>query len=145
MRECIRCKEQKPLSEFNFKIKAKNLRQAHCKDCSRLYVQGHYNKNKQYYLDKARVRNQRIRKIVKKFLWEYLSTNSCVDCGEKDPIVLEFDHIRDKLFNVSVMARNKTLIDVQNEVAKCEVRCANCHRRKTAKQFGWHKEFIMPL
>jgi hypothetical protein len=26
---------------------------------------------------------------------------------------------------------------VENELAKCQVRCANCHRRRTAVQFDW--------
>jgi hypothetical protein len=29
---------------------------------------------------------------------------------------------------------------VSAEIDKCEVRCANCHRRKTVKQFKWFKE-----
>lgn len=27
---------------------------------------------------------------------------------------------------------------VKTEIAKCEIRCANCHAVKTAKQFGWY-------
>jgi hypothetical protein len=64
-----------------------------------------------------------------------------VDCGENDPVVLEFDH-RDPEQKVETicgllrnLADNHTLL---TEIAKCDVRCANCHRRKTAKQFGWH-------
>jgi hypothetical protein len=58
---------------------------------------------------------------------------------KNDPIVLEFDHLSDKITAVSKMHRNFTLEAVKLEIRKCEVRCANCHRRKTAKQFGWYK------
>jgi hypothetical protein len=72
-----------------------------------------------------------------------LKANPCVDCGETDPIILEFDHItNDKHFNISDATRHgygmKKLIA---EIAKCEVRCANCHRKKTYERSGWtHKD-----
>ncbi|MBI3486273.1 hypothetical protein HY025_05040 [Candidatus Daviesbacteria bacterium] len=144
MRQCSRCKKHKFLNEFNFKDKAKGLRQYHCKECSRLYVQSHYKRNRQYYIRKAKIRNEKTRKVIKDFVWNYLSKHACVDCGEKDPIVLEFDHIRDKSFTISSAGRDRLLEDVIREIKKCEVRCANCHRRKTAKQFGWDKK-ALPL
>lgn len=107
-------------------------------------MQSHYKNNKEYYLLKARKRNLKIRKIIRNYIFEYFNTHKCVDCSEEDPIVLEFDHIKDKKFTISSVGRDRTLVEVQKEIEKCEVRCANCHRRKTAKQFGWHKEF-MPL
>lgn len=63
-----------------------------------------------------------------------------MDCGENDPVVLEFDHISDKIDSVSRMICDSYSLDsLEKEIAKCEVRCANCHRRKTAKQLGWYK------
>jgi 5-methylcytosine-specific restriction endonuclease McrA len=62
-----------------------------------------------------------------------------VDCGEKDPIVLEFDHIHSKKANVAAMLNHHGWPAIQQEIEKCEIRCANCHRRRTAKQFGWFK------
>lgn len=144
MKKCSRCKQQKELSEFNIKNKIKGTRQYQCKSCSRFYVRSHYEKNKEYYLLKAHKRNQRIRSEIRTHVWNYLNTHPCIDCGERDIIVLEFDHIKDKLFTISSIGRNKKLEEVQKEIKKCEVRCANCHRRKTALQFGWHKKF-MPL
>jgi len=68
----------------------------------------------------------------------YLLGHPCIDCGEKDIIVLEFDH-KDRTTKYKAIAhliggKLETLI---TEIEKCEVRCANCHKRKTAKQFGW--------
>jgi hypothetical protein len=62
------------------------------------------------------------------------------DCGEKNPVVLEFDHIQDKKCDISRMLANGLSIKtIKAEISKCEVRCANCHRRKTAKDYNWYK------
>jgi len=61
----------------------------------------------------------------------------CVDCGECDPIVLQFDHTRGKKFNIGDAGRKGlSLPVVLREISKCEVRCANCHQRKTARDFA---------
>ena len=54
----------------------------------------------------------------------------CIDCGENNPVVLDFDHVRGEKFRcVSDMARQSYgLKTIQAEIEKCEVRCANCHR-----------------
>lgn len=72
---------------------------------------------------------------------EYLKDHPCIDCGEADPVVLEFDHRGDKVTEISAAAymRAWTWERVEAEIAKCEVRCANCHKRKTAREQGWHK------
>lgn len=141
MKICSRCKKEKQREDFNFKNKLKKTRQYHCKDCSRLYTQKHYKKNKEYYLQKAKKRNQIIKHKIKKYTWSYLSEHPCVDCGEDDPVVLEFDHIKNKNAVISEMYRNYTLENVKLEISKCQVRCANCHRRKTAKEGSWNKKF----
>lgn len=68
------------------------------------------------------------------YIGKYLSTHSCVDCGENDILVLEFDH-KDRISKsseISKMVKGRaTLAKVIQEIQKCDVRCANCHRRKT--------------
>jgi hypothetical protein len=75
---------------------------------------------------------------VRSLLFEYLSTKKCFDCGENDPIVLDFDHKdpRNKFKPISLMLSGHYSWDsVLKEIKKCEIRCANCHRRKTYLQF----------
>jgi hypothetical protein len=60
----------------------------------------------------------------------------CADCGETDPVVLEFDHLGDKRFTIGVAIRDRNWQSVLEEMAKCEVVCANCHRRRTATRRG---------
>lgn len=142
MKVCQRCKGLIDSSKFNYKIKAKNLLSPYCKDCSREYVKNHYRANREYYLKKANIRNKKIRQEIKKYIWDFLKLNKCVDCGENNPIVLEFDHVKEKSFTISRHAKDHTLEQVKLEIDKCEVRCANCHRVRTANQFGWSR---MPL
>ncbi len=73
---------------------------------------------------------------------DYFSEHPCVDCGETDPIVLDFDHVRgQKSYNVgrAISGSHRSWKSIMTEIAKCDVRCCNCHRKKTAAQFGWHK------
>ena len=60
-----------------------------------------------------------------------LAAARCVDCGEPDMTVLEFDHVGVKRGKVSVMVWNVALATLENEIAQCEIRCCNCHRRVT--------------
>lgn len=77
------------------------------------------------------------RQKVRTLLFDFLSTQACLDCGETDPIVLEFDHVNreDKFKDVSrLLAGHYSWMTIQREISKCEIRCANCHRRKTHVQ-----------
>jgi len=68
----------------------------------------------------------------KKRLAEIKTASGCVDCGEKNQIVLDFDHIKDKKYNVSRMIHDGfSWKAILNEIKKCEVVCANCHRIRT--------------
>jgi hypothetical protein len=102
-------------------------------------ARNHYLSNKQKIIDRAKKHTKIYRDRNAKFVQEYLKDHPCVDCGESDPIVLEFDHVRgQKRKDVSNLWRSgasiKSLID---EFAKCDIRCANCHRRKTHKELGY--------
>jgi hypothetical protein len=79
-------------------------------------------------------RNQReaaIREEIRKLK----STTPCADCEETYPhYVMDFDHVRGKKEqNVSAMMRKPTK-KIWDEIAKCELVCANCHRVRTYHQ-----------
>lgn len=75
------------------------------------------------------------KKVIRAFLAEYYSTHPCVDCGEDDITVLDFDHLLEKNFGM-----NKAIGDVmpleriKSELEHGEVRCSNCHRKVTAER-----------
>lgn len=71
---------------------------------------------------------------------KHLESHGCIDCGETNPICLDFDHVKgSKFLGISQMVHasfsyKKILI----EMNKCVVRCANCHRKKTAQDHEWY-------
>jgi len=92
--------------------------------------------------EKRAIQKERKRRI-RQYVWDYLSNNPCIDCGEKNPILLEFDHRKSfkKISTVSNLVSNgysiKTIV---KEIGKCRVRCVKCHRMKTAKDQKWYKD-----
>jgi hypothetical protein len=140
MKQCSVCKKKKPLVEFNRHAKRPDGLQPHCRECNRETSRRYYQKNRQEHLAVVKRRNREQRRKIRQFLYDYLGRNPCIDCGEQNPCCLEFDHLRDKTYNVSRMAaQGLSLARVKQEIEKCEVRCANCHRKKTAKTFGWYR------
>jgi len=95
----------------------------------------HYLKHKQKMKDRTAIYRKIARPRNKKFVDDYLASHPCVDCGEKDIDVLDFDHLGNKLCNVRYMANSCWSVEmIKKEIEKCEVRCANCHRRITRKR-----------
>lgn len=95
----------------------------------------HYQSNKAAYKERKIRWRTKQRALLYEYILAYLKEHPCVDCGEADPIVLEFDHRGGKTMALTDMARQcKSLVAVITEIEKCDVRCANCHRRKTYRE-----------
>jgi hypothetical protein len=135
------CGQTKPEAEFAFADVTKGTRQSHCRKCQAAYRRAHYLANREEYIRREVARMKKYRIENRALLIAYLLTHPCVDCGRADPVMLDFDH-RDpaeKKGNVTELALRKPWRLVLLEIAKCDVRCANCHLRRTARQFGWRK------
>ncbi len=137
MRRCGRCKRKKPAEEFAWRRKAKGQRDNYCRPCRAAYKQEHYAANRRRYIEQASVRRTASVLARTEFLVAFLREHPCVDCGEGDPVVLEFDHLGEKEFSISKGLRSRNWQSVLDEMAKCEVVCANCHRRRTARRGGF--------
>lgn len=144
LRECRACHLAKPLTEFPFRSLDRQTHRWTCKACQRMYSREWYLRNVSRHKTAARRARRRARQRARTFVTEYLRQHQCVDCGESDERVLEFDHLRDKVAEVSVLARSGRSVDeIATEIAKCEVRCANCHRRKTCARIGSYRIIAM--
>ena len=110
-----------------------------CRECKRVYDREYHTKRTAAQKHK-KTSQQKTRRIDnRKYILEYLKTHPCECCGETDPVVLEFDHIdpTTKEYTISLMVMHSKE-NIDKEIAKCRVLCANCHRRHTAKQMGWY-------
>ena len=137
MRRCGRCGSFKPLDDFAWRRKAKGQLDNYCRPCRAAYKQEHYAANRHRFIDLAMRRKRRLAIARAEFLFDYFRDHPCVDCGEKDPLVLEFDHLGDKSFEISRGLRDRSWQAILAEMAKCDVLCANCHRRRTALRGGF--------
>lgn len=136
MKYCKGCDTTKPLEDFHkhtyVRKDGTQLRQTLCKPCHHK----HYAKTATEHNKRMRIRNREV-------ILRYLAEHPCEICGEIDPVCLEFDHIdpNQKLYCVSTFSRHARKVSkLEAEIAKCRVLCANCHRRETAKQFGYRSK-----
>src|SRR5712691_7919047 len=135
MRTCTKCGIAKPLDQFPPVRRGEAKLQAWCRPCFARANAANYARNRER--EKARLIGQKIarRAVVREHLIAYLSSHPCVDCGISDIIVLEFDHRGEKVADVATYADGgRSWERVLVEIRKCDVRCANCHRRVTARR-----------
>ena len=113
------------------------------REYQREYMRSWYQKNKATHIAYVRKRDKRIETWLK----EYKSSLSCPECGESHPACLEFHHLnpKDKKFTIGRQERRATLKSLQEEIAKCRVLCANCHRKEHWRQRNKEKESGRPL
>lgn len=135
VKTCSRCGVTNPLDSFPPVRRGKPKLQSWCRACFAENNARYYQENRE--AQKARLLHnsaERQHENEAKMI-EYLLAHPCVDCGETDIIVLEFDHLRDKTKNVSALLRGtNSWSRIEAEINKCVVRCANRHRRETERR-----------
>lgn len=162
-KECDKCGETKRLADFAIirrKLRAANPKRysRKCKECSRAPSATEVDPNfKPDRVNKAPVKKRSLterraysaeyqrkaRRAVRIKAMEYLADKGCCECGERDPRVLEFDHIKpaDKKHDICTLLgsgyswASETL---RGEIRKCRVLCANCHRLHTINQQAYY-------
>lgn len=109
---CTKCGRELPLDAFPWRNKAAGTRRSDCKECHSAYM-------KNQYASKKRI------------IEEQKAQQKCAKCGETRGYVLDYHHLNpeEKTSTIARMTSNKyNLEDIQKEVNKCIVLCANCHR-----------------
>lgn len=128
MRFCKSCESHKDEQDFNRKG---NGYQSQCRLCQRSWYKKYYDevpKERERLLLKNKEAKNKIREKIKKIKEE----TPCTDCGKHFPyFVMDFDHQRNKEFTISTNIYKKSWSDIEKEIEKCELVCANCHRIRT--------------
>ncbi|MCA9388776.1 hypothetical protein KC644_03380 [Candidatus Berkelbacteria bacterium] len=94
----------------------------------RAAIRRHYHANKEKYLEKNRKRRAKLRKYIA----DIKSKTPCTDCKIQYPYyVMDFDHLSSKKGIISKVVASNNLKALKDEIAKCEIVCSNCHRKRT--------------
>lgn len=143
IQRCKTCNETKGISEYHWRkdTKSNGGYRYVCKICACNKAKESYQRNKEKC--KARCAKAAKARILerRKFVYNYLKERSCVQCGESDVRCLDFDHVdsKDKDLAISrAIWNNWSMNRLINEINKCQILCANCHRKKTSDQMGWY-------
>jgi hypothetical protein len=142
---CSVCRRFKEPEDFAWHRKAKDQRDTYCRACRAAYKRAHYAANRQRYIDNAARRKRRLNEENLRQVLRHLSAHPCADCGETDPLVLEFDHVGDKSFSIGSALRDRPWGQIEHEISQCEVVCANCHRRRTARRGGFMRAALVEV
>jgi hypothetical protein len=124
---CVDCNQDKPIKEFKRDRSLYSGRKPWCK------TRGEINHKSDYtikYGTKVNIRRTTDRKVIADKLLEYKLAHPCSVCGESEPCCIDFHHTNttQKDFTISSF-KKKHWLKVLNEIEKCIVLCANCHRK----------------
>lgn len=126
-KKCIKCNKELLLDRFSRNKNKKDGLNHYCKDCQKVYKDNHYKNNKKYYIEKAIKYKQKDRK----WLDDYKKNLKCSRCEFNHFAALDFHHIDSstKLFSIAnSILRGYSKKKILEEIKKCIVLCANCHR-----------------
>lgn len=125
---CPRCDVSKPLEDFGMRNTAKARRQSWCRVCMSVERKVQYASYKKRGLHKQAQRRSvdKVRSLIAE-----AKSKPCADCNRTfPPVCMDFDHLRDKVSEIGLM-KGYGIQRVLEEIAKCEVVCACCHRIRT--------------
>lgn len=125
---CSKCKRELPLDNFRWKNKSQGKKHSQCKECQSKSEKKHYRENTER--QKAVRERANFQKQANVEYVEYIKQQGCVKCGEKRTWVLDFHHKNpeEKENTIAHMLKSASIETLDNEIKKCILFCANCHR-----------------
>jgi hypothetical protein len=136
---CRGCDTTKNTKEFAKHKNRKDGLQAFCRECNKARSKAYYKRNIKSHRQRTTLNRKQHITEVRQYIVDYLTKHPCVDCGMTDIRTLEFDHVRGIKSDVISRLMYGSIKLLKEEILKCDVRCANCHRIKTNDEFGYFK------
>ena len=137
MKRCPSCGETKPHAYFHLSRRRRDGLQSICKSCRKLLDHDRYQRRRG-----MRSRSRIWERGRTAWLLSLKAGEPCTDCGRiYAPQVMQWDHLPGnlKLGNISTDFRGRSRQEILDEIAKCELVCANCHAIRTFERAGWGK------
>lgn len=124
-KKCSKCNRILSLDNFRWKNKALNKKHSRCKECESKIEKENYLQRKDAIITRAQQYKQENIELVNSY-----KQQGCCKCGEKRSYVLDFHHINpsEKDNTIAHMIKSSSLENLEKEIKKCILLCANCHR-----------------
>jgi hypothetical protein len=143
MKTCNKCKIEKELDAFANNRAKPDGKNPMCRECKKAYNAVYYTLTKDKHNPGRRVRKAQYVKIAQDYVNRIKLETPCTDCGVNYlPIVMQFDHLPEfeKKANIAdLVGMGSSISRIQEEIAKCEVVCSNCHAIR-----GWVRRGSKP-
>lgn len=133
-KKCCVCKSFKSFSLFYQDKTKKDGLQPKCKDCGIRIAKEHYRRNKHLLRDRMKTTNDEQKAKCKEFLKRIKESLGCAICrNEFNSVVLDCHHVKNKTNDIATILGMKSPKKLIEELKKCIILCANCHRKLHAK------------
>lgn len=134
MKKCSKCKKEKNIYEFAKHSNRKDGLQSVCRLCKSEIDSMYYKCNRKSCVKRNAINREKLKQDVNAIKM----ANPCL-CGEKDIVCLDFHHMSNKNFDISIFVSKGCRRKVLKEITKCVILCANCHRK-----FHAGRKIILP-
>lgn len=127
-KQCSKCKKELSIDNFRWRNKAQGKLHSQCKNCEKEADKIRYSNNTER--QKIVLNNAMLQKERNTLIVEQAKQCGCQKCGEKRLYLMEFHHKnpKEKVNTIAHMIKSSSEQNLIQEMEKCIVLCANCHR-----------------
>lgn len=147
---CCGCHKKKLMKDFGKNRTRKDGHQGLCKKCRSEYDRKRYYHPDGLERDRLKKKKNKVRIRNRKFVSRYLSSHSCVDCGEYNIVNLNLYYKKTgKKCNMSSCIFGGSIEIIKSKMDECDVKCKSCHkawkRQNDSKKHNRKKRVLLGM